>query len=503
MNGNILNILRILFFILFYGISLACYSDNSIVVGLFRLTPCPDRPSSYSISMNKDAVLDNSYETLRIPSKIQDKGKTYQIDKITAKGFMNCCFIKKLVIDEGIKAIGKFAFYGCSNLHSVCFPSTMSSLAECIFYNCPELKSIDVNKANPVFDSREQCNAVIRTSDGAIELGCAGTTFPQSISHISRGAFRGCTGLVSLNIPQSIKVIEEYAFSDCFQLKKIVLPDDCTLDLGQSVFDGCCSLTSFHLPDAEIYFCQNPFTNCENLSSFTVSPSNKDWYTNKENNALICDSVLFAGCYNTTIDSSIKRIYASAFKGCRRLTKVFIPEGVKTIDADSFSGCVNLVNIVVDKDNKVYDSREGCNCIIETQSNKIVCGSSVAVIPKSVSTIGKYAFCGMNTPAVFSIPDNISKMEESAFMYCNSLYQLVVPANTELKRNSFFRCVSLTSVIYEPNNIFVKSKKDLTFDNSPYLSCPNLMSISISEENIPVIEHGYFVNSKKNIKPNI
>ena len=92
MRRNIFNIQRILFFILFCGISLACYSDNSVVVGLFRLTPCPNNPSEYSISMNKDAVLAHGHETLYIPSMIQENGETYKIVQIAAKGFMNCSF---------------------------------------------------------------------------------------------------------------------------------------------------------------------------------------------------------------------------------------------------------------------------------------------------------------------------------------------------------------------------------------------------------------------------
>ncbi len=496
MHKDIFNIQRFSSFITLCGISLVCYPDNSVIIGLFRLTSCSDNPSEYCISMNKDAVIDNRHETLHIPSKIQEKGKTYKIVQIAAKGFMNCCFIKKLVIDEGIKTVGKLAFNGCSDLRSVNFPSTVSSLGEYIFYNCPELRFIDVNKENPIFDSREQCNAVIRTSDNAIELGCAGTIFPKSVSQISRNAFCGCTGMGSLSIPEWIEVIEDYAFSECFRLEKISLSENCTLQFGESVFDGCCSLTSFNLPAGDIRFLQNPFTNCENLSSFTVSPSNKEWRTNKENNALIYieDSTLFAGSYNTTIGSDIKRIYTSAFKGCRRLTKVFIPASVEIVEPGAFSGCVNLVNVEVDKENKVYDSREDCNCIVESQSNKIICGSSVAVIPKSVSSIGEYAFSGMNTPAVLRIPDNVLKVEEFAFKRCNSLRQLVIPANTELEYNSFWGCTRLTTAIYEHVNKYVKTKKDLTFDNSPYHSCSSLMSISISGENVPAIEYGLFVN---------
>lgn len=500
MNRNIIfNIRIILFVMLFCGISLACYSNNSIAVGIFRLTPCPDNPSAYSISMNKDTVVGNGHETLRIPSKIQANGKTYNIVQIASRGFVNCCFIEKLVIDEGITAVGGYAFYGCSSLQAVSFPSTFSSLGGCAFFDCPELKIIDVDKANPEFDSREHCNAVVRTADDAIELGCAGTTFPRSVSTICKHAFHGCTGLVSVSIPQWIEKIDDYAFSACFRLEKINLPENCTLQFGQSAFDYCISLTSFYLPAGDFYFCENPFTNCENLSFFTVSPSNKKARTNKENNAIVSveDSTLLAGCYNTTIGNDIKRIYASAFKGCRRLARIYIPASVERVDAGAFSGCSNLVDVVVDKANKIYDSRDDCNCIIESKSDKIVCGSSMAIIPKSVHTVGKYAFQGMNLPTVFRIPDNILKVEEYAFAECNNLFRLVVPANTELKNRSFYGCASLTNVFYEHQNRFMKPRRNLTFDWSPYLGCPRLMSVSISGENVPVIEDGYLVGCEK------
>lgn len=494
---NRVKIRRILFGIFVCGISQFCHSGNGIAVGLFRLTRCSGNLPEYSISMNKDADTGGGYESFHIPSQIVAEGEIYRVVQIAKRGFTNCCFIKNLVIDEGIKEVANQAFDGCSDLCSVSFPSTLSSLGECIFSGCPELKTIEVNQANPTFDSRERCNAVIRTADNAVEMGCAGTTFPKSVSKISPKAFCGCTGLTSLNVPKWIENIGAYAFADCFRLKEIILPEDCTLQFGQSAFDGCCALTSFNLPAGDISFFEgNPFTNCENLSCLTVSPKNRECYVNKEKNALICDSILFVGCYNTTIGSDIKRIYTGAFKGCRRLTKIFIPASVVSIDADVFSGCKNLVSVAVDKGNKVYDSREDCNCIIESQSNKIVCGSSVAVIPKSVTSIGKYAFCAMNTPETLRIPDNVLEVDMFAFMRCNDLCQLIIPANTKLNWESFFGCNRLTSVIYEPVNKYVRTKKDLTFRNTPFLACRNLVSISISGENVPAIDYGQFVNRK-------
>ena len=65
-------------------------------------------------------------------------------------------------------------------------------------------------------------------------------------------------------------------------------------------------------------------------------------------------------------------IGSDAFYGCTGLTSFAIPNSVKKIGRFAFSRCTNLQKIVVEEYNEVYDSRNGCNAIIETASNKII-----------------------------------------------------------------------------------------------------------------------------------
>ena len=76
---NLFNIQKMLFLLLFLAVSSQCYSDNNIVVGLFCLTPCPDNPNEFSISMNKNAELYDEHENLCIPSQIEEDGKIYRV----------------------------------------------------------------------------------------------------------------------------------------------------------------------------------------------------------------------------------------------------------------------------------------------------------------------------------------------------------------------------------------------------------------------------------------
>ena len=73
-----------------------------------------------------------------------------------------------------------------------------------------------------------------------------------------------------------------------------------------------------------------------------------------------------------------------AFYGCSSLQSITIPESVTEIGKDAFSGCNSLQSIVVAKGNPKYDSREGCNAIIETATNKLIVGCPSTTIPEAV-----------------------------------------------------------------------------------------------------------------------
>ena len=53
-----------------------------------------------------------------------------------------------------------------------------------------------------------------------------------------------------------------------------------------------------------------------------------------------------------------------------------------------------MTSIEVNSGNKVYDSRNNCNAIIETATNKLILGCKSTIIPNSVTSIGYYAFYG-------------------------------------------------------------------------------------------------------------
>ena len=155
------------------------------------------------------------------------------------------CDITSLSIIGPVESIGSYAFFCCWNLASLTIPSSVTNVKPDAFAACDGLTSIVVDSGNPVYDSRNNCNAIVRTLDNTIVLGCKTTTIPTSVTIIGVSAFSSIPELFTIKIPDNIIKICEFAFSNCDSLKTVELGTG-VVEIERWAFRECKSLKDFY-----------------------------------------------------------------------------------------------------------------------------------------------------------------------------------------------------------------------------------------------------------------
>lgn len=382
----------------------------------------------------------------------------HTVTSINSSAFSYCDGLTSITIPDSVTSIGDSAFHGCTSLTSITLPETLKSIGESTFLWCTSLQSINIP------------STVSNIGDWAFAVctGLTEITIPDSVRSIGVRAFGGCTGLTNITIGNSVESIGSSAFEDCTSLTSIVIPDSVT-SISYSAFSGCSALSSVIIgksaTDIQWEYYNNPFRNCNNLTTIIIDEENTTYDSRNNCNAVIdsnTDTLIF-GCAATvvpdtvsgigkyaffyqpnlttiTIPNSVTSIGASAFSYCRNLTSITlsdsvtsighqaffdcsalsaidIPESVTVIGSSVFSNCSSLATITVDPSNKIYDSRNNCNAIIESNSNTLIYGCKSTVIPETVTAIEEYAFVSSPELTAISVPASVTSIGVKALGY--------------------------------------------------------------------------------------
>ena len=175
------------------------------------------------------------------------------------------------------------------------------------YYNCLDLTSIVVDEGNSVYDSRNNCNAIIKTATNTLHSGCQTTVIPNSVTSIGSYAFAECDDLTSVTIPNSVTSIGDRAFYGCDGLTSVTIPNSVT-SIGDDAFYGCDGLTSVTIGNSVESIGSNAFYGCSGLTSLTIGNSVEyigEWaFAN-------CSELLDVYCYAEKVPSA----GSNAFEG--------------------------------------------------------------------------------------------------------------------------------------------------------------------------------------------
>ena len=233
--------------------------------------------------------------------------------------------LKELVIKEGIKNIGDYAFDSCSQLTSINIPDSVTSIGRDAFYGCSGLTKIVIP------------NSVKQIGICAFEY-CSGLTsvvLGNSIASISNSMFRECSNLTSVTLPVAITGIGDSAFMNCFELSSITLSNNIK-SIGKDAFKNCFKI-NLSIPNSLTSVGESAFYKCIRLQNVIIP-----------NSVTGIGKSTFCECTSlkkVTIGNSVETVDEYAFHNCANLTSVIIPVSVTSIGKNAFSFCSKLADI--------------------------------------------------------------------------------------------------------------------------------------------------------------
>ena len=181
------------------------------------------------------------------------------------------------IVPEGVKSIGKYAFYGNRTLEEVFLPNSLESIGDGAFANCVSLETVYLSpNIKKIGESAfYNCTALedVALPESLIKLGAEAFAYcrkleqvsvPSNIRKLEERTFAGCSSLAEVSLPQGMTELETEAFAFCSALKMAVLPEGVT-EIGDRAFWGCAGMKALSLPDSIVSVGMDCFPAQKNL----------------------------------------------------------------------------------------------------------------------------------------------------------------------------------------------------------------------------------------------
>lgn len=229
----------------------------------------------YDSRSNCNAIIETASNTLLVGSSNTVIPNT--VVSIADAAFYYNQALTTMVIPNAVETIGGSVFCGCHNLTSVSISKSVTSIGIGLFSYCENLGQITVEEGNPVFDSRNNCNAIIETSSNTLVQGCKGTVIPNTVQTIGDYAFFYCAGFTgSLTIPNFITTIGRDAFGFCSGFTGSLILGNAVETIGDGAFRGLGVTGNLVIPNSVTTIGKLAFEYCPGLTGSLILGNSVD-----------------------------------------------------------------------------------------------------------------------------------------------------------------------------------------------------------------------------------
>lgn len=347
------------------------------------------------------------------------------LQRIAISMFQDCSALTHIDIPATVTTIGQDAFKGCSSLTSIVIPASTTTIYNSAFNNCHSLQSIVVEQENTVYDSRNACNAIIKTATNELVIGCDNTEIPDDVVTIGANAFYGRSQMTTIVLPASVTSIGSTAFMGCGGVMEMHVNATTPPSLGNGVFGGSPAAVNPGIP---------VYVPCESIEDYQNTTGWSSFTNYQESDEFICfaDPEVKAICvahWDTNDDGQLS--YAEAeVVGYVALLNVF-KNNTTIVTFNELQYFTGL--------NGIYSTAfEGCTSLQEV------------TLPTNTHIVASRAFFGCSALRYVGNLETVQTISAKAFMYCTALTGLSFGPNlTTIGDDAFNGCTQLTYIVVE------------------------------------------------------
>ena len=447
-------------------------------------------------------------KTVTIPSTVE----------IIGQYAFNACDFSKLVLNDGVKELGKYTFAANTMLTSANIPGSVKTVPMRCFSGCnisnlnisegvkkicsyafcsAELKELTVPESLEEIENKAFFNSEIETlnynSVNCVFVNASGTVdespFYENVSVVNIGDkvenipdyFLTNTKITTLTVPSNVKNIGKYAFALCKKLTEVNLPDTLQV-LGNYSFMSCTGLTEFTIPKGLTSFSAYVLNKCSNIETINYNAVNCDVgtlsgtdmirkspfssntlvslkYFNIGEGVVDIPDYLCSGLEyieQITLPSTVKDIGEASFYDCS-FESINLPPNLESIGEYAFGLCSNLKSIDFPESMRIINSNAFVRCgKLETVNMK-----------HGIVYLGHNAFNGCASLKTITLSDSLTTIPLKTFTSCRALEEIYIPDSVvNIADNAFSSCVSLVKVRMSPNVTYIA--------NEAFNSCTSL-----------------------------
>lgn len=368
------------------------------------------------------------------------------VKKLEDSAFDHCQQLRRIVLPESLEEIGQYSLCQMSKITELVIPASVKTIAEKALVANASLQKISVAEGNTVFDSRNDCNAVIHTETNRLIVGASSAVIPSDVQIIGQQAFL-YSKIENIIVPDSVHTIEWQAFCECKNLKSLIIGNGvktwgtqiCYLATGEFTINS-------NIPNCS----ESPFVNCR-ATKIVIG-----------DDVTSLGDVSFAGLSTineVVIGKNVKQLGYKAFNNCGQLVNITMGESVESIGSWAFTSCAKLSSMVFPDTLKEIGEYAFYQCkVLDVTFGKGLqkigarafeeCKALKNIkLAEGLESIGERAFYNCAGATYVSLPSTLTNIGTEAFKYCSGeVYVDCVLADGSSSNNATFNGNNFTKV---------------------------------------------------------